>query len=110
MRIDTAIGDRDWCDKKRALDPGMAASTGVDGFSFDDSHGPTRNWVTIAGTTHVLRAVAACGHDATQLRRRFDLNATKNDIARAAFHHLYEDYSREPQKSAIVRHLRSKKA
>ncbi len=45
-----------------------------------------------------------------ELRRRFDLNATKNDIARAAFHHLYEDYSREPQKSAIVRHLRSKKA
>lgn len=45
-----------------------------------------------------------------ELRRRFDLNATKNDIARAAFHHLYEDYSREPQKSAVVRHLRSKKA
>lgn len=45
-----------------------------------------------------------------ELRRRFDLNATKNDIARAAFHHLYEDYSREPLKSAIVRHLRSKKA
>jgi len=45
-----------------------------------------------------------------ELRRRFDLNATKNDIARAAFHHLYEDYSREPLKSAIVRHLRSKRA
>lgn len=45
-----------------------------------------------------------------ELRRRFDLKATKNDIARAAFHHLYEDYSREPQKSAVVRQLRAKKA
>ena len=43
-----------------------------------------------------------------ELRRRFDLKATKNDIARAAFQHLYEDYTNDPSKSAVVRHLRSK--
>jgi hypothetical protein len=43
-----------------------------------------------------------------ELRRRFDLKATKNDIARAAFQQLYEDYTRDPAKSAVVRHLRSK--
>src|SRR5262245_53132455 len=51
----------------------MAASMGRDAFAFDDSHGPARNWVTIAGAVHLLRAVAACGCDATQLRQRFDL-------------------------------------
>ena len=45
-----------------------------------------------------------------ELRRRFELKATKNDIARAAFQYLYEEYSRDPAKSAIVRHLRLKKS
>ena len=45
-----------------------------------------------------------------ELRRRFDLKATKNDIARVAFHGLFEEYSREPNKSSIVRYLRSKKS
>jgi hypothetical protein len=44
-----------------------------------------------------------------ELRRRLDLNATKNDIARVAFQVLFEDYGREPEKSAVVRHLRKKK-
>lgn len=44
-----------------------------------------------------------------ELRRRFDLKATKNDIARAAFQYIYEEYSRDPEKSAIVRHLRKKR-
>src|SRR5262245_53280416 len=50
----------------------MAARTSRDVF-LDGSYGPTRNWVTIAGTTHLLRAVVACGYDATPLRQRFDL-------------------------------------
>ena len=45
-----------------------------------------------------------------ELRRRFDLKVTKNDIARVAFHGLFEEYARDPARSAIVRHLRSKKA
>lgn len=44
------------------------------------------------------------------LRRRFDLRATKNDIVRAALHNLYEDYTREPARSIIVRAMRRKKA
>ena len=44
-----------------------------------------------------------------ELRRRFDFKATKNDIARAAFQCLYEDYTRDPARSAVVRHLRHKK-
>ena len=44
-----------------------------------------------------------------ELRRRFDVKVTKNDIARAAFQCLYEDYTHDPRRSAIVRHLRSKK-
>ena len=43
-----------------------------------------------------------------ELRRRFDLKATKNDIARVAFQLLFEDYGREPAKSVIVRQLRKK--
>ena len=45
-----------------------------------------------------------------ELRRRFDLPATKNDIARAAFQGLFEDYARDAEKSRIVRHLRVKKS
>lgn len=43
-----------------------------------------------------------------ELRRRFDLPATKNDIARCALQGLYEDYARDPEKSRIVRYLRAK--
>lgn len=43
-----------------------------------------------------------------ELRRRFDLPATKNDVARAAFQGLFEDYARDPEKSRIVRHLKAK--
>jgi len=48
----------------------MAAS---DGFSFDRGDGPTQNWVTIAGTMHLLRAVEACGFDSAPLRGRYQL-------------------------------------
>lgn len=44
-----------------------------------------------------------------ELRRRFDVKVTKNDIARAAFQCLYEDYTHDPKGCTIVRHLRSKK-
>ncbi len=43
-----------------------------------------------------------------ELRRRFDLPATKNDIARCALQGLYEDYARDPEKGRIVRYLRAK--
>lgn len=43
-----------------------------------------------------------------ELRRRFDLPATKNDIARCALQVLYEDYVRDAAKSRVVRQLRSK--
>lgn len=43
------------------------------GLALDHGEGPTRNWVTIAGTTHLLRAVAACGCDAAKLRKQFEL-------------------------------------
>src|SRR5262245_52851169 len=62
----------------------MAPSPRGDAFSFDDSYGPTQNWVTIAGTTHVLRAAAACGCDANQLRRRFDLPSDEDCSRRIA--------------------------
>jgi AraC-like DNA-binding protein len=39
----------------------------------DVARGPVQDWVTIAGTTHVLRAVAACGGDADALAARFDI-------------------------------------
>ena len=43
-----------------------------------------------------------------ELRRRFDLPATKNDIARCALQGLFEEYAREPEKSRIVRYVRAK--
>jgi hypothetical protein len=42
------------------------------------------------------------------LRRRFDLKATKNDIARCALQHLFEDYERTGEASMVVRRLRTK--
>lgn len=44
-----------------------------------------------------------------ELRRRFELPATKNDIARCALHILFEDYARDPERSRVVRQLRLKK-
>lgn len=43
-----------------------------------------------------------------ELRRRHDLPATKNDIARIAFHLLCDDYGRDPAKSRVVALLRKK--
>jgi hypothetical protein len=43
-----------------------------------------------------------------ELRRRYDLDATKNDIVRTAVHQLLEDYGRDADKSTVVRHLRKK--
>lgn len=45
-----------------------------------------------------------------ELRRRFELPATKNDIARCALHILFEEYARDPEKSRVVRHLRRKRS
>lgn len=44
-----------------------------------------------------------------ELRRRYDVKATKNDIARIAFQLVFEDYRAEGAKSAVVRQLRKKK-
>jgi len=44
-----------------------------------------------------------------EVRRRFDLPATKNDIARAALQALFEDYARNPEKSRVLHYLRLKK-
>lgn len=44
-----------------------------------------------------------------EIRRRFDLAATKNDIARAALQSLFEDYARNPEKSRVIHYLRMKK-
>jgi len=43
-----------------------------------------------------------------ELRRRFDLPATKNDIARCALQGLFEDYARDPERCRIVRYLKAK--
>lgn len=44
-----------------------------------------------------------------ELRRSFDLKATKQDIARCAMGYLLEDYHRNGEASFIVRHLKTKK-
>lgn len=44
------------------------------------------------------------------LRRRHGLPATKNDIARAALHHIVEDYHRNGDRSIVVSRLRRKLA
>lgn len=43
-----------------------------------------------------------------EIRRRFDLPATKNDIARAALQGLFEDYAHNPEKSRVIHYLRTK--
>ena len=43
-----------------------------------------------------------------ELRRKLDLRATKNDLARCAIHHLIEDYKRHKDGSLVVRRLRTK--
>jgi AraC-like DNA-binding protein len=62
----------------------MAASIPGDAFAFDHGDGPTQNWVTIAGTTHLLRAVTACGFDVAQLRQRFALPSDEDCSRRIA--------------------------
>lgn len=44
------------------------------------------------------------------LRRKFDLPATKNDLARCALQHVVEDYRRHGEASVVVRQLRDKRA
>ncbi len=43
-----------------------------------------------------------------ELRRQYDFKATKNDIARVALSELFDNYKRSGDKSAIIRHLKSK--
>ncbi len=43
-----------------------------------------------------------------ELRRRYDLKATKNDISRVALSELFDDYRRNLGDSSIVKHLREK--
>lgn len=45
-----------------------------------------------------------------ELRRKFDLRATKNDLARCALQHLIEDYKRHKDGSLLVRRLKNKVA
>ncbi|MFN0146554.1 MAG: hypothetical protein ACKVT1_08595 [Dehalococcoidia bacterium] len=44
-----------------------------------------------------------------ELRRRFTVSVTKNDIARVALHFLYEDYAHDPAKSFVLKMLRTKR-
>ena len=44
-----------------------------------------------------------------ELRRKYDVKAIKNDIARCAIGFLISDFQRNRDKSYIVRHLRGKK-
>jgi hypothetical protein len=44
-----------------------------------------------------------------ELRRKYDVKAIKNDIARCAIGFLITDFQRNRDKSYIVRHLRTKK-
>ncbi len=44
-----------------------------------------------------------------ELRRRFTVAVTKNDIARVALHYLYEDYTHDPARSFILKMLRTKR-
>ncbi len=44
-----------------------------------------------------------------ELRRSYDLKATKNDIARCAVGHLLTDFKRNGETSAVVHLLRTKK-
>ena len=43
-----------------------------------------------------------------ELRRKFDLRATKNDLARCAIHDLIQDYKRHKEGSVVVQRLRNK--
>lgn len=43
-----------------------------------------------------------------ELRRKFDLRVTKNDLARCALHYLTEDYKRHKDTSVVVKRLRNK--
>lgn len=43
------------------------------------------------------------------LRRKFDLDATKNDLARCALQHLLEDFRRLGDRSIAVRRLSSRR-
>lgn len=43
-----------------------------------------------------------------ELRRKFDLRVTKNDLARCAFHHLIEDYKLHKDGSMVLQRLRNK--
>jgi hypothetical protein len=45
----------------------------------------------------------------TELRRKHELKATKNDIARCAIGIVISDFQRNRDRSLIVRHLRAKK-
>ena len=44
----------------------------------------------------------------TQLRRQYDLKATKNDLARCALEYLLEDYESNKDNSIIVTRLKTK--
>lgn len=44
-----------------------------------------------------------------ELRRKFDLRATKNDLARCALHNLVEHYRRHKEGSFVVQRLKNKK-
>lgn len=44
-----------------------------------------------------------------ELRRKYDLKATKNDLARCAIGHLLADFQQNRDRSFVVRQLRAKK-
>jgi hypothetical protein len=44
-----------------------------------------------------------------ELRRKYDLKATKNDIARSAMQNIFEDYELHKENSIVVRILKTRK-
>ncbi len=45
----------------------------------------------------------------TDLRRKYDLKATKNDIARSAMQNLFKDFYQHKGESFVVQNLKKKK-
>jgi hypothetical protein len=81
----------------------LAASEALE---FDLNITPYKN-DTFAFTTEELEAIEDIK---TELRRRLDLQATKNDIVRCGIHSIVDDYRRRGAESLIVQRIRNKRA
>ena len=80
------------------------AATEAKGFDLNTT--PYKN-DTFVFTTEELEAIEDIK---TELRRRLDLRATKNDIVRCGIHSIVEDYRLRGADSLIVHRIRNKRA